>query len=235
MSAGFSTTKVPNLVIKGIGSAFRKWEDMSGGEWLRTAPEYLVTAQVAEELRKAIPSTKRTIWLEHGVATALKQAGGKQPGRVAELLRIDGRMDIVLAHANQKPRTVIEIKCPLWHPNTAGPGGPRADLHRICRSLLHGRDGTQLYNGVLGIFTSTAPPRKGPDLTARARLERKWGSAWEKTLRTWEWAGRHGPRYRKFLNLRVVTEVREVPFGGEKHAWAAVAVEIFRRATPRED
>lgn len=235
MSAGFSTARVPKLVLEGISSAFKQWEDMSGGEWLQTAPEYLVTVNVAEVLRKSIPATQRTIWLEHGVANALKQAGGKQPGRKAELLRIDGRIDIVLAHANQKPRTVIEIKCPIWQPNNAGRGGTRADLHRICRTLLHGKDQTQLYSGVLGIFTSSAPPLRGSDGTAKARLQRKWGEEWQKTLRTWEWAERHGARYRRHLNINVTTKVREVDVGGEKHAWAAVAVVIFRRTRPRSD
>lgn len=235
MSAGLRTTQVPSLVLKGISLAFTQWENMSGGEWLHTAPEYLVTVKVAEVLRKSIPATQRTIWLEHGVAKALKQAGGRQPGRKPELLRVDGRFDIVLAHANQKPRTIIEIKCPMWQPNNAGPSGPRADLHRICRSLLHGKEKTQLYSGVLGIFTSSAPPLSGADTSARARLQRKWGVEWQEALRTWEWAGRHGHRYRKHLNINVTTSVHQVSVDGDEHAWAAVAVEIFRRATPRKD
>lgn len=230
MSAGLSTKEVPGLVIDGIATAFRQWEDMSGGEWLQSAPEYLVTVAVADALRKGIPSSKRTVWLEHGVARALNDAGGVQLGRKPELLRVDGRIDIVLAHANQKPRTLVEIKSPVWQPNHRG---CRSDLHRICRALLHGKDGTQLYSGVLGLYTSSAPPRRGPDVSAKARLERKWGKAWERELQTWEWADKHADRYRKHFNIKVTRSLWEVKIDGEKHAWAAVAVHLHRRASPR--
>lgn len=109
MSRGLQTKLVPFWVAKGIEAAFKEWEEMSG-EWLWTAPEYFLTVKVAQQLRKAIPASQRTLLMEPQVSHVLESAGGVQCGPKAVHLRIGGRLDIVLGHGRGTPRVVIELE-----------------------------------------------------------------------------------------------------------------------------
>ena len=183
MSRGFPSARLSGWVLDGIESAFDEWLEMSG-EWLKSAPEYLMTVKVAQTLKAAIPPGQRTLLMEPHVATVLDEAGGIQRGPKAGKLRAGGRYDIVLGQGNGVPRAVIELKNPLWHRG----GAARSDLHRICRSLLQGKTHTQLYTGVFAFYTSSALPLK-KDKSAGERLQRKWVQEWQADLQTWSWAG----------------------------------------------
>lgn len=225
MSRGFDTKLVPLWVAQGIEASFKEWEEMSG-EWLRTAPEYFLTVKVAQHLRKVIPSERRTLLMEPQVSNVLDTAGGVQCGPKAKHLRIGGRMDIVLGHGNGKPRVVIEVKNGIYlrigH-------GVRADLHRLCQALLHGKQHTQLYSGILAIFTSIKPPRTRRDPTARAYLERRWLREYRPLLQSWAWAGEKRGQYEKSLGINVGLRIHERVHAGETHAWAVVVVRVRRK------
>jgi hypothetical protein len=224
LSRGFSTKDLPIHVLKGIESAFKTWEDMTG-DWLQSAPEYLVTVHIAEQLRRAIPPEKRKIWIEPSVQHVLKTAGGVQRGPKRAVLRVRGRCDIVLGHGSGIPRTVIEVKNPIWQPKSQH---PVADLHRICSALLYKKDYTQLYSGVLAIFTSAAPPKIKKDATAKDYLLRKWDTEWRSYLKSWSWAGPHATAYDQRLRIDVHVKIHEREFDDGKHAWAAICVAVAR-------
>ncbi|MCX9154615.1 type I restriction enzyme HsdR N-terminal domain-containing protein [Niveibacterium sp. 24ML] len=223
MSKGFSSAQLPALVLGGIESAFDEWLEMSG-EWLQSAPEYLLTVNVAQALKAAIPVAQRTLLMEPHVASTLADAGGIQRGPKAAKLRSGGRYDIVLGHGNGLPRAVIELKNPLWARGLAA----RHDLDRICHSLLQGKAKTQLYTGLFAFYTSSAPPVT-KDTTAKERLERKWVTEWQRTLQSWAWAEANQSRYEKHLKVAVTANIHERDVGKSKHAWAAVCVQITRK------
>jgi hypothetical protein len=227
MSRGFSTGAVPILVSKGVERAFDEWESMSG-EWLRTAPEYFVTVKVAQYLRKVIPASQRTLLMEPEVSTVLKDAGGVQCGPKAKHLRIGGRFDVVLGRGDGRPRVVIELKNGVY---LQMGDGVKADLHRLCHALLHGKQQTHLHAGILAMFTSRRPPRTHSDATARAYLERRWLTEYRPLLKAWKWAGRNRAKYRKQLEIDVGIRLHDREFDGQMHAWAVVVVRI-RRKTP---
>ncbi len=225
MSRGLQTKFVPLWVAQGIEAAFREWEEMSG-EWLWTAPEYFSTVKVAQHLRKVIPASQRTLLMEPQVGQVLESAGGVQCGRKAAHLRVDGRLDIVLGHGNGTPRVVIELKNGSY---LRMGDGVRADLHRLCQALLHGKHHTQLHAGVLGLFTSTRPPRTKRDATARAYLERRWLLEYRPMLQSWRWAREKRAQYARNLRIEVGLRIHEREHDGETHAWAVVVVRINRK------
>jgi hypothetical protein len=220
MSKGFPSAQLSGWVLDGIEAAFDDWLGMSG-EWLKTAPEYLLTVKVAQRLTAAIPASKRTLLMEPHVASILADAGGVQRGPKATKLRLGGRYDIVLGHGNGVPRAVIELKNPLW----ARDGAAYSDLDRICHSLLQGKAKTQLYTGLFAFYTSSAQPAT-KDASAKERLQRKWVDEWRQELQSWAWAGKHENRYRKHLKMGLAARIHERVFGAETHAWAAVCVQI---------
>lgn len=224
MSRGFPSAELQGWVLEGIEAAFDEWQEMSG-EWLKTAPEYLLTVRVAQALKAAIPAEKRTLLMEPHVAQTLANAGGVQRGPNAAKLRAGGRYDIVIGQGNGLPRAVVELKNPLWTPmgNAA-----LNDLHRICRTLLQGKSNTQLYTGLFAFYTSSAAPLRKDD-SAAARLKRKWISEWEPKLKSWEWAGSSEAKYSSHLKISVEANIHERSVGKAVHAWAAVCVKITRK------
>lgn len=226
MSKGFPSAKLSGWVLEGIEGAFTDWLEMSG-EWLKTAPEYLLTVKVAQRLTAAIPTSKRTLLMEPHVASTLADAGGVQRGPKATKLRSGGRYDIVLGHGNGVPRAVIELKNPLWARGAAA----YSDLDRICHSLLQGKAKTQLYTGLFAFYTSSAQPA-AKDGSAKERLQRKWVDEWLKELQSWSWAGTHENKYRRHLKIGLTARIQERAFGAETHAWAAICVQITRK--PRQ-
>jgi hypothetical protein len=223
MSKGFPSAKLSDWVLDGIEAAFDEWLGMSG-QWLSTAPEYLLTVKVAQTLKEAIPSSKRTLLMESGVAGVLTDAGGIQRGPKATKLRAGGRYDIVLGHGNRIPRAVIEIKNPLWSRGAAA----WPDLHRICHSLLHGKAKTQLYTGLFAFYTSSAEP-KAKGSSAEERLKRKWDTEWRRTLDSWAWAGNKKTKYSEHLKIALRVRTHPRSFNLATHAWAAVCVQITRK------
>ncbi len=226
MSRGFPSDQLSGWVLDGIEAAFADWLEMSG-EWLKTAPEYLLTVRVAQALTAAIPASKRTLLMEPMVSRTLQDAGGVQRGPKVNKLRASGRYGIVLGHGNVKPRAVIELKSPLWDRGALAV----SDLDRICQSLLQGKAKTQLYTGIFAFYTSSGTPTT-KDASAKERLQRKWVTEWEQELQNWKWAGKHRKHYSEHLRIELSARIHERASGSSTDAWAAVCVQITRRPRP---
>jgi hypothetical protein len=223
MSKGLRTRDLPKWVHKGIASAFNTWLDMAG-EWLNSAPEYLVTVSIAEQIRRNVDANQRTVLLEPSVSETLKKAGGIQRGKNAEKLRHTGRYDIVIGHKDMRPRAVIEVKSPRWHPLDKP---MRSDLNRLCKTLLQNKNGTNIHSALMAIYVaSRAPTRK--DETARSRLERKWALEMPTNLKDCSWAT-NKLQFSSNLNFRVHTKFYDYESTDGKFAWGSVCIEITRK------
>ncbi len=228
MSKGLRTRDLPRWIRKGIESAFKEWMDMSG-EWLNSAPEYLVTVHIAQQLRKKFDANQRSIFLEPSVSKTLEDAGGIQRGPNAKALRSTGRYDIVVGHKDMRPRAVIEVKSPLWNPMEST---MKKDLARLCKTLLQNRDGTQIHSALMGIYVSSRVPERN-DATAKDRLHRKWVVDMPEDLKKCEWAGAGKDRFLKNLNFKTHIHLYDHIVGDEKLAWGSVCIEITRK-TPSQ-
>jgi hypothetical protein len=224
MSRGLRTRDLPKWIKKGIDSAFKEWLNMSG-EWLNSAPEYMVTVNIAQQLKKNVSKNRRSIFMEPSVAKTLDEAGGIQPGPNAKKLRSTGRYDIVIGHQNFRPRAIIEVKSPMWHPMQKS---MVKDLNRLCGTLLQNRDGTHIHSALMAMYVSARTP-KAIDESAMSRLNRKWAVQMPKDLELCGWAGGSKAKYLKFLNFDTHIHLHDHWVGDELFAWGSVCIEITRK------
>ena len=97
--------EIASQALRGIESAFRKYERMSGGYWLSYAPECYIQAEIANALAKKCP----IVTLEDNVGEILKNSGADRRGAKPRGSRW-GRVDIVVWWKNDSPRTLMEVK-----------------------------------------------------------------------------------------------------------------------------
>lgn len=230
MSRGLSTRDLPKWIKKGIDSAFKEWLDMSG-EWLNTAPEYLVTVHIAQQLKRNVDANQRTIFIEPTVNKTLEKAGGIQPGPNAKKLRSTGRYDLVIGHQDLRPRAVIEVKSPMWHPLQKS---MVKDLNRLCRTLLQNQDGTQIKSALMAIYIASRTP-KAKDETAKSRLQRKWVEQMPKDLKECGWAEGSKTRYLNNLNFKTHIHLHDHKVGDQLYAWGSVCIEITRKTQAQKN
>lgn len=228
MSKGLRAKELPQLIQDGIKSAFDEWKDMSG-DWLNSAPEYLVSVHIAQKIRAGIEPGKRTIFLEPSVSETLTRAGAVQPGPNAAKLRASGRYDIVVGQGNFRPRAVIEVKSPMIHPMHKSMIN---DLNRLCRTLLQKKKSTQIHSALMAIYVPSRTPNK-IDISARDRLQRKWLDQLPQKLKDCDWAKRSKKFYSTRLNFKVHATIYDHQVSTEKWAWGSVCIEITRK-TPAE-
>lgn len=93
---------------RGTRRAHRLYEDWTGGEWLNTAPEYLLTTYVAESIGKLDGS--HYVSLEYSTSSTIAEAGARGRGKLPRDMRPDGRVDLLIWNGRPAPRGVIEIK-----------------------------------------------------------------------------------------------------------------------------
>lgn len=93
------------IAIKESHELYYKWSD---GEWLWSAPEYLLTVKIAEKI--ASSKNSQLITMEDNVKFILKNANALGKGKIDNKVRPDGRFDIVLWYNEDIPRAVIEVK-----------------------------------------------------------------------------------------------------------------------------
>jgi len=108
MSRQISIDEIIDAVLSGIEKSHRQYEKWSGGDWLWSAPEYLITANVANNIAKI--SGSKFITLENGSKSLIEDAGARRRGRLSKDIREKGRVDILLWYGNNTPRAIIEIK-----------------------------------------------------------------------------------------------------------------------------
>lgn len=145
-------------MIKGGERAVSDFSCISGGEWFDEAPEYFLTTYVAWAVGNLESSY---VLLEVSVDQARKEAGALRRGRPSDYERRNGRFDVVLYWANDKPRGAIDIKTRVWA-KTENQFHP--DIHRLCSVLSANRDSTFqfcvfLYYASVGTPNETAVTR----------------------------------------------------------------------------
>ena len=226
MSNGLRTRDLPKWITKGIESAFHEWQNISG-EWLNSAPEYLVSVHIAQQIKKNVAVSKRTIFLEPSVSKTLTKAGGIQRGPNATKLRSSGRYDIAIGHKDMRPRSVIEVKSPVWNPMQRS---MVTDLNRLCKTLLQNKDGTQIHSALMAIYVSSQVPKR-IDNTAKDWVVRKWKHEMPERLKSCKWAKSSKGKFLENLNFKVHTKFHPYQAEGETFAWGSVCIEITRKPT----
>ena len=149
---------------KGTRRAHRLYEDWTGGEWLNTAPEYLLTTYVAESIGKLDGS--HCVSLEYSASSTISEAGARGRGELPRDMRPDGRVDLLIWNGRPAPRGVIEIKNQNF-----GFGYLKKDVERIEAMLkktsnLNKRT-SSLKFGAIGLYLDRGPTPGGTPADAR--------------------------------------------------------------------
>ncbi|WP_148208419.1 hypothetical protein [Solidesulfovibrio magneticus] len=147
MGRQISKESCAEAVIKGIKKAQRNYEQWSGGDWVWTAAEYMLTVYVAKEIY-AIDGTKY-VTIEHNVLQAINDAGAIAPGPKPKNARVRGRFDILLWWASEYPRAVVEIKNQPYGSDVC-----TKDFNRIDEVLRIRKEESSLEFGMFGFYTS---------------------------------------------------------------------------------
>ena len=187
--------------MKGIATAQKDFESWSGGSWLWEAPEYLSTVYVARELAR-LKGTK-FISLENNAKRALKDAGAIAHGPLHKHIRANGRFDILLFWANEKPRAPIEVKGWVKQYKTIA-----ADMRRLEEVIHRAKDKSSFQFGLMVFCTSTV---NDTTFTAKEKLT-KW-------ISNIETAARNAMPARTTIKLYS----RRISVDGDS-AWTAVSI-----------
>lgn len=144
--------------------AHEQYENMTGGWWLWTAPEYFITSCIAQTLNAL--EGPGFITLEHGASHALESAGGKGRGRLPRDFRENGKVDILLWWGRDEPRAVIEVKNQVSTQNAY-----EADINRIKAFLNRNTGNSSLQFGILSFYQSASDgARKSADEKIKDRI-----------------------------------------------------------------
>src|SRR6476620_742548 len=149
MSRGISRTQIPAVTLEGMAKAAQRWHRLHG-TWADEAAEYWFTVLVALQLQRKLTESKNWIGLESNVTETIRLCGAARPGRPRKVLRRNGRCDIVVARANEKPFAAIEIKSPAYHFSRS----VKSDIERL-RELLLYSPGSSLSVACVAIYSST--------------------------------------------------------------------------------
>lgn len=163
---------------KGTRRAHALYMDWTGGEWLNTAPEYLLTTYVAESIGKLDGS--HYVSLEYSASSTIAEAGARGRGKLPRKMRPNGRVDVLIWNGRPAPRGVIEIKN-----RNFGFGYLKKDVKRI-ESMLE-RD-SSLKFGAIGLYLHRRPTPRRPSArdNVRTALENLSAAFEEQTSFVWK-------------------------------------------------
>ena len=201
-----SIKHIAHAIISGIEKAQIDYAEMSGGEWVWTAAEYVLTTYIAKEIH-SLPGSK-FVTIENNGLSALGDANAIGPGPKPRKARLDGRFDLVLWWANATPRAIIEVKN-----QPTGPKGWFHDIERITTVLNMKKDDSSFRFGVFAYYYSA---RDGKQRSAEEKVEFKFERV-EQYIKN------------KLSNkFRVKQFVSQLHSEGEFGAWGAACVVITR-------
>ncbi|MCP4349091.1 MAG: hypothetical protein GY795_26725 [Desulfobacterales bacterium] len=172
MASKISIQNIIDSALRGIAKAQKNYEEWTGGEWLWTAPEYLLTTSVASEIAKIKGATKY-LTLENNTYQALEDAGATGKGKLHSDLRANGKVDILLWWANSTPRAVIEVKNQVSNIKDC-----QADIKRIKQLLKRKSNVSSFQFGLFAFYTSS---RDRQEFTAEERLEKRLQNIYEQS------------------------------------------------------
>jgi len=146
MPPNASMDSILKACVKGTKKAWKEYYEISGGEWLWTAPEYFITVKIFEELSKL----NLLLELESKVGETISNANMQYPGRYPRALKLNGRFDITLWWKNGYPRGVIEVK--TMRSNSLNP--IKSDLEEITEFLRLARNkDSKVQFGIITVYT----------------------------------------------------------------------------------
>lgn len=145
--------EIVKAALKGLKNAQKSYESWSGGQWLDSAPEYLITCEIAKsiDMLASKNNKKISITLEDNVRATLECTNGLTCGKHKKTITKLGRSDIVIWQANDMPRAIIEVKKGYsFHEKC------KYDVKRIADMLLKGGKAKcgSLEFGVFAMYTS---------------------------------------------------------------------------------
>lgn len=201
MPAQISVDKLINATLKGLMNAQNEYETWSGGYWLGAAPEYLSTVYVAREIAKL--DGPKFLTLETSARYAIEDAGAKGRGKLHRKIRANGRFDILLGWANDKPRAPIEIKGYVQDIDKIAD-----DIKRIEKVINRKKEDSSFQFGMVTFHTSCCDTK---EFTAKERIERRISSIAD------------GAKSLVGCNCKAATYSSRIKID-EDYAWAAIAI-----------
>lgn len=132
MASQISMDEVAKCVLDGLENAHKEYFEWSDGEYIWSAPEYLLTVNIAKELKKS--KEVKYLTLEDNVEYILENANVECKGEIHKALRKDGRFDIVLWGSDKEPTppiAIVEVKNKVYCF-----GRIEEDIERIKQTLL---------------------------------------------------------------------------------------------------
>lgn len=140
---------ISGAIISGIEKAHEDYQRMSGGLWVWTAAEYVLTTYIAKELSDM--QGAKFVTVESNGQSSMDHAGAIAPGPKPSKARLSGRFDILLWWGKAQPRAVIEVKN-----QPGGPSGWFHDIERITSVLRISREKSSIKFGVFAYYYSAA-------------------------------------------------------------------------------
>lgn len=122
---------------------------MSGGYWVWTAAEYMLTTYIAKELSDMRGA--KFVTVESNGLESINHAGAIAPGPKPSKARLSGRFDILLWWGKAKPRAVIEVKN-----QPGGQSGWCHDIDRIISVLKISASKSTIKFGAFAYYYSAA-------------------------------------------------------------------------------
>lgn len=147
--AAVATDVISGAIISGIEKAHEDYRKMSGGYWVWTAAEYMLTTYIAKELSEM--EGAKFVTIESNGSSSMEHAQAIAPGPKPLKARLNGRFDILLWWGKSQPRAVIEVK--------NQPGGPSTwyhDIERITSVLKISRETSSIKFGAFAYYYSAA-------------------------------------------------------------------------------
>src|SRR5476649_2038556 len=99
--AAIATNTISSAIISGIEKAHKDYQCMSGGYWVWTAAEYVLTTYIAKELSEMRGA--KFVTVESNGLSSMDHAGAIAPGPKPSKARLSGRFDLLLWWGKSQP------------------------------------------------------------------------------------------------------------------------------------
>lgn len=196
---------VIDAILNGIEDAEKAYEQWSGGASLAFTAEHLINAFIAKSIMQV--SGAKFITVEDSCKYAIEKACIGRKGKIAKATRANGRIDLLLWWAKDKPRAVIEVKNNVYNYK----GQCAADIDRIARLLLIGAENSLQF----GIFAFYSSVDDGKVKTATEKLEHRYQTVLSRAFSAWD----------KQLSINGIKRVHKYGNG----AWLGACIVLKRR------
>ena len=199
-------SKIVNAVHDGYIESQKCYREWSGGYWLWSAPEYLITVNVAKKISDI--EGPKFITIENKSCSAIEDAGARGAGRLCHDIRENGRIDILVWWGNDTPRGIIEIKNQIFSNEQY-----EKDIKRIKGFLNRKSENSSIQFGIFSFYDSAESGKK----SAFHKIEDKIKKV---TSNSREILG--GEFTVKLFKTEIFEEVKD-------NAWAAACLLIMRK------